>query len=76
MENVVKVRAVKEAVTNTFEGVLHMRDKNFVDQMYFYMPISEVYLGDKKTDILYAKAFLDRNEKEANEYNQNTTTWD
>ncbi len=25
---------------------------------------------------LYKKAFLDRNEKIASEYNQNTTTWD
>lgn len=25
---------------------------------------------------LYEKAFLDRNEKPASEFNQNTTTWD
>ena len=36
----------------------------------------EVTFNGEKLDPNYVKAFLDRDEKPASEYNQNTTSWD
>ena len=36
----------------------------------------EVTFNGEKLDPKYVKAFLDRDEKPASEYNQNTTSWD
>lgn len=38
--------------------------------------LPKVTFNGEELDPHYVKAFLDRNEKPASEYNQNTTTWD
>ncbi len=50
--------------------------ENFVKSVDFTDLLSKMQVGEPKIDPLYEKAFLDRNEKPASDYNQNTTTWD
>ena len=50
--------------------------KNFVKSIDFTDLLSKMQVRTAKIDLLYEKAFLDRNEKPASEYNQNTTTHD
>lgn len=38
--------------------------------------LSKMHTKTIEMNPLYKKAFLDREEKTASEYNQNTTTWD
>ena len=42
----------------------------------FAKALSKMSVEKIKRKKLYEKAFHDRNEKTASEYNQNTTTWD
>jgi len=51
-----------------------MAEKNI--NLDFAALLSKMSTVEPERDILYEKAFLDRNEKPASEYNQNTTTWD
>ena len=53
-----------------------MADKNFVKSMDFTDLLPKRQARTPEIDPLYEKAFLDRNEKTASEFNQNTTTWD
>ena len=50
--------------------------ENFVKSVDFTDLLPKMTVKQPKLDPLYEKAFLDRNEKPASEYNQNTTTWD
>lgn len=57
-----------------------MSDKNknesFIKSMDFTDLLTKMSVKSMEIAPLYEKAFLDRNEKPASEYNQNTTTWD
>ena len=50
--------------------------ENFVKNADFTDLNSKMQVGNPKIDSLYEKAYLDRNEKPASEYNMNTTAWD
>ena len=50
--------------------------ENFVKSVDFTDLLPKMTVKQPKLDPLYEKAFLDRNEKPASEYNQNTTTHD
>ena len=50
--------------------------ENFVKSVDFTDLLLKMQVKTPKLDPLYEKAFLDRNEKTASEFNQNTTTWD
>ena len=50
--------------------------ENFVKNADFTDLHCEMQVGNPKIDSLYEKAYLDRNEKPASEYNMNTTAWD
>lgn len=57
-----------------------MSDKNknesFIKSVDFTDLLTKMSVKSMEIAPLYEKAFLDRNEKPASEYNQNTTTWD
>ena len=50
--------------------------ENFVKSIDFTDLLPKMQVRTPKIDPLYEKAFLDRDEKPASEYNQNTTTYD
>lgn len=51
-------------------------DYEFSPGVSFTEHIPEMLMTHKNPKLLYEKAFLDREPKGENEYNQNTTTWD
>ena len=50
--------------------------ENFVKSIDFTDLLPKMQVKTSEIDPLYEKAFLDRDEKPASEYNQNTTTHD
>ena len=52
------------------------KDVGFVPQVDFKEQTPEVLLKNEKSDSLYEKAFLSRDDKNTSEYALNTTTWD
>lgn len=52
-----------------------MQKKKEINLDYAAM-LSKLFTGKIKYKPLYEKAFLNREEPPASEYNQNTTTWD
>ena len=55
---------------------MNKKDVGFVPQVDFKEQTPEVLLKNEKSDPLYEKAFLSREDKRTTEYAQNTTTWD
>ncbi len=52
------------------------KNESFIKSVDFTDLLTKMSAKSTEIDPLYEKAFLDRNEKPASEYNQNTTTWD
>lgn len=48
----------------------------FVHGIDFKKQTPEVFIGSKKRDLLYEKAFLSREDESESEFAENTTTWD
>ena len=63
-----------------YERGIYMSEKktnvNFVKSVDFTDLLPKMSVKTPKISPLYEKAFLDRNEKTASEYNQNTITWE
>ena len=51
-------------------------NKSFETKVDFSDVTPKVQIEQTKINPLYEKAFLDKDEKQASEYNQNGTTWD
>jgi len=51
-------------------------EKKFIRKLDYADLLRKMNIRRRKINPLYEKAFLDRNEKPASEYNLNTTTWD
>ena len=55
---------------------MNKKDVGFIPQVDFKEQTPDVLLKTEKSDPLYEKAFLSREDKSKMEYAQNTTTWD
>lgn len=52
------------------------KTENYIKSVDFTDLLPKMSVKNPEISPLYQKAFLDRNEKPASEYNQNTTTWE
>ena len=58
------------------EIIMAENEKRFVKNLDYADLLRKMKIRQREVNPLFEKAFLDRNEKPASEYNLNTTTWD